>query len=323
MTASAHSGTPAAPGLTVLDAADVERLLDWAPLLDVVEAALTESGPSGSGIQVPVGAGALHVKCGNAAGHLSVKANLRGVVPGVVSGVLVLFDLDRAVPAALVDSGSFTAVRTAAVAAVAARRLGPARPVRVAVIGVGAVGRRCLEALPHAIDVAGWSLWNRSPVSQSTLRAIAPITLHGSPAAAVAGCDLVITCTAATSPVLSRVDLAPSATILAMGADTPGKQELSADLLTSSRLVVDSEEALQRGEAAHLAPPTPRPPTLAEVLAGAVRLGRQENRRTVFDSVGSPAVDARASAWLVNRAQRRGVGRTLELTQAPAPDLTE
>ncbi len=319
MTAAARSGAPARPGLTVLDATDVEWLLNWAPLLDVVEAALTGAGGSGSGLQVPAGAGALHVKCGSAAGHLSVKANLRGVVPGVVSGVLVLFDLDRAGPVALLDSGSFTAVRTAAVAAVAARRLASAGPLRVAVLGMGALGRRCLEALPHAVDVAGWSVWNRSRIDPRRLHTDRAITVHDSPAAAVVGCDLVITCTAATTPVLAAADLPPSVTVLAMGADTPGKRELAADVLESSRLAIDDHEALLRGEAAQLPAPADVPPTLAQLLG---RPGARPGGRTVFDSVGSAVVDARASAWFVDRAHRRGVGRVLELTDAPAPDVT-
>jgi ornithine cyclodeaminase/alanine dehydrogenase-like protein (mu-crystallin family) len=60
---------------------------------------------------------------------------------------------------------------------------------------------------------------------------------------AVEGADLVITVTAARSPVLSGTWLAPDALVVAVGADSPGKRECDAQVLTrATRVVVDSLE---------------------------------------------------------------------------------
>lgn len=302
------------PAMCFLGAMDLERLMDWPGMLDVVTAALSTADGTSGGIQVPAGAGAVHVKYAATAKRLCIKANLRGVVAGRVTGGLILFDLDQAAPVAFLESASFTAIRTAAVAAAAARLLAPRTAVRVAVLGLGPLGRRCLEALPHVVDVAHWNVWNRTPVDRSSLVAAAPLTLHASASDAAAGCHLVVTCTSATVPILRASDLRPSAIVLAMGADTPGKQELARDIVATSDLVIDDYEALTRGESAHLIAPHRAVATVADIVAGAADVTTGAGKTTVFDSVGSAMVDAYMSTWFVEQAQRRGVGSLRDIT---------
>jgi ornithine cyclodeaminase len=68
-----------------------------------------------------------------------------------------------------------------------------------------------------------------------------------------ANCNLIVTATAATAPLLWADDIQPGTHITAMGSDTPEKQELDPAILQKADLVVaDSiSQCLVRGEIAH------------------------------------------------------------------------
>jgi ornithine cyclodeaminase/alanine dehydrogenase-like protein (mu-crystallin family) len=97
---------------------------------------------STSPLRVP--GASLHLKSGALGSQmLSVKANLRPDA-GSSAGLVLAFDPVRFALRAILDSADITAMRTAAIAAVAARRLaGPGGHI-VAVIGTGPVGRESL-----------------------------------------------------------------------------------------------------------------------------------------------------------------------------------
>jgi ornithine cyclodeaminase len=69
----------------------------------------------------------------------------------------------------------------------------------------------------------------------------------------MAACDLIVTATAARAPLLMRDQLRPGIHITAVGADSPGKQELDPLILRGADVVVaDSiSQCLERGEIAH------------------------------------------------------------------------
>jgi ornithine cyclodeaminase len=69
----------------------------------------------------------------------------------------------------------------------------------------------------------------------------------------MATCDLIVTCTASRAPLLLRDQLRPGIHITAVGADSPGKQELDPLILRRAEVVVaDSlSQCVERGEMAH------------------------------------------------------------------------
>ncbi len=73
-----------------------------------------------------------------------------------------------------------------------------------------------------------------------------------SPSAVAAATRLIVTCTASREPLLLVTDIEPGTHISAVGADSPGKQELDPDILRdASLLLVDSlAQCEQLGELA-------------------------------------------------------------------------
>jgi ornithine cyclodeaminase len=71
------------------------------------------------------------------------------------------------------------------------------------------------------------------------------------PAEVAASCNVIVTCTPSTTPLLHLRDIRRGTHITAMGSDTAEKQELDEAILASAdRVVVDSiSQSLHRGEA--------------------------------------------------------------------------
>jgi ornithine cyclodeaminase/alanine dehydrogenase-like protein (mu-crystallin family) len=92
---------------------------------------------------------------------LSVKANLRPEAGGA-AGLVVAFDPDRYTVRAVLDSADITAMRTGAIAAVAARQLAGPGPRRLALLGAGPVARQSLAALSQVVELEQVRVWSRS-----------------------------------------------------------------------------------------------------------------------------------------------------------------
>ncbi|CAN5322115.1 ornithine cyclodeaminase family protein [soil metagenome] len=323
-------GSPAERVL-VLNRTDVLTVLSWPGLIDAARRALIQeaqvSTPGGTPIpgfstQVALPGASLHVKAGVQAEPpvLSMKANLRPHA-GDSSGAILAFDLSRQRLLAIVASADITALRTAAIAAVAASRLLTVSPGTVAILGAGAVGRRVDEALMHLGLASEVRWWSRTPAN--SLAAVAqspddvPHICCDSVKAAVAGAQLVITCTPTREPILQAEDPETDAVILAMGADTPGKRELGPGLLESAGEVYTDipADALLAGESAYLpASHASRIRPLGSLLASdeAPNMFRDSPTRIVFDSVGSSAVDAATVALLVEGATDASLGTWID-----------
>ena len=257
---------------------------------------------------------ALHLKSGALVQPpvLTVKANLRPEAGGS-AGLIVAFDPVRNVVRAVLDSAGLTAMRTGAIAAVAARQLAQPGPHALAVLGAGPVARQALTALSQVLALTEIRIWSRIRARAAQLAADAQAAVTAgqaspasSPQHAVAGASLVLTATPAREPLLTGADLAATPLVLAMGADTRGKRELGEGALDDAELVSDvPADAAEVGELAYL----PGRPSAARCVplsatcwpaAGACPAGR----RIVFDSVGTAVADAAAVALVLAVAER-------------------
>lgn len=145
------------PGpVRLLTRSEVRKLLGWPELIEAAERALvalaTSDSVAATSSQLRVPHASLHLKSGALDTVLSVKANLRPDA-GTSDGVVLAFDPVRFTLRAILDSADITAMRTAAMAAVAARRLARAGDHSVAVVGAGPVGRHSLAALRGVVPV--------------------------------------------------------------------------------------------------------------------------------------------------------------------------
>lgn len=172
------------------------------------------------------------------------------------SGLMLLFRQGTGMlEAVLLDEGILTAERTAAAGAVVARHLGPESVRRIGVVGTGDQARRQLRYLEPVTDCRDVVLWGRSREKLDACRRdmeargfSVDTTLDAAELAAA--CNLIVTVTAATAPILFAGDVGPGTHVTAVGSDTAEKQELDVELLARADLVVaDSlEQCRSRGE---------------------------------------------------------------------------
>jgi ornithine cyclodeaminase/alanine dehydrogenase-like protein (mu-crystallin family) len=311
----------AGPGpVRLLTRSQVRGLLAWPGLIEAAEHALvaiaTADSVAAQSGQLRVPGASLHLKSGALGPVLSVKANLRPDA-GSSAGVILAFDPARFTLRAILDSADITAMRTAAIAAVAARRLARPGGQVVAILGTGPVGAHALAALQHAVPVSSVRLWSRRPEPADELAAAWPglAVACRSAAEAAAGAGIVVTATPSRRPLLQRSDLAPDALVRAMGADSPGKRELGEGVLADATIVADVlADALAVGECAYLPAAAGRAACveLGAVLAGSHELPAAAGR-VVFDSVGSAVVDAAVTGLVVALAEHDDIGTSVIL----------
>lgn len=217
------------------------------------------------------------------------------------ASTVLLLDDRTGYPRALVAASHLTALRTAAVDAVAVDALARADARRLAVLGTG--HQSFFDALAIAkvrpLDVV--HVWGRDAGAAS--RSAASLSDAGVPAravtevsAAIADADIITTVTSSDHPLFSSDQIGEGVHISAMGADSPGKQELDPAVLEGALLVADlPEQAVRIGEFQHAARAgrvgVQDLVPLGEVVSGS-RSGRTDaSRRTVFDSSGTALQD--------------------------------
>ena len=241
-----------------------------------------------------------------------------------LGGLMMVFDSETGVPtSALFDNGYLTDLRTALAGAVAAQHLARRDAAVVGIVGAGVQARLQLQALTLVREVSEARVWARRE-DRATAFAGAmsdllncPVQATESLPALVGSCDIVVTTTPATEPLLDAVMLHPGLHITAVGSDAEHKQELSAalvkaadrfvcDTVTQSRRLGELRAALDAGfdesEAVELG-----------AVIGGDSVGREsEEHVTVCDLTGTGAQDTAIASLAVERAVERGLGTTFE-----------
>ena len=162
-------------------------------------------------------------------------------------GTVTLFDGETGMPRAIVDAAGVTAIRTAAVSAVATRELARPGASRLAILGAGVQARAHLEALPAVRPFASARIWGRTETkareAAEEVEAPFPIEVVASAREAVEGADVVATTTASREPILSRDWLAPGAHVNAVGSSMPSAREIDTRTMAEATLFTDRRES--------------------------------------------------------------------------------
>jgi ornithine cyclodeaminase/alanine dehydrogenase-like protein (mu-crystallin family) len=207
--------------------------------------------PAVINLEIPAHRGEFHVKTAHIDGvpHVAVKVAsgfydnpAKGLPSG--SGLMAVFDAATGLPEALLlDNGFLTDIRTGAAGAVAADCLAPKTFTTVGVLGSGLQARyqiRCLREVRTFPRLIAWSP-NRArleayceEMKEEGLEAIAAAGPHEVCDAA----DVLITATPSRTPLVLADWLRPGQHVTALGADSPGKQELDAACLARADLIV-------------------------------------------------------------------------------------
>jgi ornithine cyclodeaminase len=155
------------------------------------------------------------------------------------------------------DAGHLTDVRTAAVSAMIARELGRTDRT-MGILGSGIQARLTARFHARVLGLKRVYLWGRTAervaACADAIREFVPdVAVMSSPAAVAAATRLIVTCTASRTALLMAADIEEGTHISAVGADSPGKQELDPEILRCAELVlVDSRKQCERlGELQH------------------------------------------------------------------------
>ena len=235
-------------------------------------------------------------------------------------GTVTLFDGTIGAPRAILDASAVTAVRTAAVSAVATRVLAREDARVLAIIGAGVQGKAHLTAL---LSVREFEEVRVFAPNQEHARGLADdrAIVASSAEDAVRGADVVVTATSSREPVIRHDWLAPGAHINAVGASVPSARELDLDTVVACALFCDSRESL-RNEAGEfqlavregaIAGEEHVRAELGEVLAGSAPGRRDDGELTLFRSLGIAVEDLAAAETAVAAARAQGLGTEVEL----------
>lgn len=181
----------------------------------------------------------------------------RGLPSG--DGMMLLFRQTTGEPVGLLmDHAHLTDVRTAVAGALAAKALAPPVVERIGIVGTGVQARLQLRHLDGIVDCRRVLAWGRRDEALRRYRQemqAEGYDVQTTRDAAEIGpaCQLIVTVTPSTEPLLRAAEIGPGTHITAVGSDTVGKQELEAAILTAAdRVVVDSlSQCRERGELAH------------------------------------------------------------------------
>jgi alanine dehydrogenase len=228
---------------------------------------------------------------------------------------VLLLDIETGQPRALVAGNNLTAFRTAAAAAAAARRLARPDASRVAILGTGRQALFQLKALCAVRPIEAVTAWSPTPANVEALgvqvRSLGlTFTAAPTPATAVREADIIVTVTPSSEPLIRLADIPAGAHINAMGSDTQGKRELSADLMAGARVWADDlKQAGQIGECQHL-PDLAAAGELGDLLVGDFQ--RRAGEITIFDGTGLALQDMAAASLIMATAARDGGARTID-----------
>ncbi len=236
-----------------------------------------------------------------------------------------LADVATGTPLLLTELTLTTALRTAAMSALAARTLARPDSRCMALIGNGAQSEFQALAFHHLLGIETLRVYDIDPAATEKLMANLrnsglSVVRCTSVADAVAGSDIVTTVTAdkTNATILTADLLAPGQHINAVGGDCPGKTELHADVLHAARVFVEYEPQTRVEGDLQQMPADFAVTELWRVLTGQAP-GRQSPADvTVFDSVGFALEDFSALRYLAAQAQRLGLGTALPLVPALA-----
>lgn len=235
-----------------------------------------------------------------------------------INALIVLNDAATGVPAAILDGGRITAVRTAAVSGVAIRRFAPPGALSAALVGAGVQGNSHLPVVAGLLPGVQLRLYDRHPERAEELaeRALAlegvgSVTVAATARDAIEGADVVVTL-ASFGPqrqVMTEDWLAPGALVVPVDFAT----YCAADVARNAALfVVDDEPQFRYYRDIGYFDDYPDPTeTLGQaVLRNASRADRPAGR-VVSTALGVGLADVVFADAVVRRAIATGRGREL------------
>ena len=227
---------------------------------------------------------------------------------------LLANDLRTGKVIAVMDATYLTAIRTGAVSAVATRHLARKDAKIVGIIGCGAQGRAQVWAMKEVREIERIKAYDevanrkREFAGEMSKKLGIDIVSVDSVKEAVKNCDIIITATTSSEPVLKGEWLAEGAHINAIGSYYPHARELDTKTIVKAKVVVDLKKAALE-EAGDIIMPIKEGAItedhiyaeLGEIVTGK-KAGRVDDREiTVFKTVGLAIQDAAVTKLVIDK----------------------
>jgi len=325
-------------GTLLLSRSDVERLLTPDECIAAVEDAFRQhalgKAPPPGILGFHTQDGSFHIKAALLTLHqpyFAAKTNANFPQNGTrhslptIQGVVVLCDAVNGLPLAVMDSMAITALRTAAATAVAAKYLAREKCDTVLICGCGGQAAAQLRALLRVRSPARIRAYDQDAAKARAFAAALavetglPVTPVDDLSWAIAGSDIVITCTTSTRYFITRGMVRPGTFVSAVGADNENKQEIDPALLASSKVVTDiTEQCSAIGDLHHALAAGAMSRAQVHAELGEIIAGRKPGRASdeeiiVFDSSGTALQDVAAAVAVYRRALADGEGTRFSL----------
>ena len=241
-------------------------------------------------------------------------------------GVVLLFEATHGTLVAIIDASSVTAIRTAAVSAVATRLLARPDASDLCILGSGVQAHSHLEAMRLVRSIKRVRVWSRDSAHAQGFVRLAS-SRHGievepmaSARDAAEGADIICTTTSSREPVLRGDWIAAGAHVNVVGSSTAAAREVDSAAVARSRLFVDRRESTLNEAGDFLIPRREGVigddhilGEIGELLMGTC-LGRQTSDDvTIFKSLGLAVEDVAAAHHIYAKAMDRGIGVSVEL----------
>jgi alanine dehydrogenase len=327
--------------MLIISHSEVRELLSMRDCMDTVARALTDLArgeglqPLRTGMLLPDRQGVLAWMPGALASGkpfgvkiLSVFDNAADMGLDSHQGGVMIFDPATGRPLALAEAGAITAIRTAAVTALATDLLARTDATSLAILGAGTQARSHLEAMLEVRPITRIRLWSRT-LAKAEIFAAEESAHHGVPidavsdvAAAVDGADIICTTTSAREPILPGALLTHGMHVNAVGASIPSWRELDTEVVKRSRVFTDRRESLanEAGEYRLALEEGAIDDDHLQAELGDVLIGKHPGRVsddeiTLFRSLGLAVEDLAATRLVYERAVERGIGTRVDLSR--------
>jgi ornithine cyclodeaminase len=216
-------------------------------------------------------------------------------------GAVLLHSPDTGELIGVFNASAITAIRTAAVSAVATKLLAREDAKTLAIVGAGVQGRSHLRAIPHARDLRDVRVLKRGDDVEKAVR----------------DADVVVLATSSREPVIRREWLKPGVHINAVGSSIATTREVDTATMATASLFVDRREstvnesgdyllALKDGADVRIQA------ELGEILIGTAKGRTSADEITLFKSLGLAIEDLASAQLLYDKARRDGVGTRVE-----------
>jgi ornithine cyclodeaminase len=318
----------------ILNLEEIRRVLPRIDLLKIIEEGFVAYS-DGRVVVPPVGElvfddppGEAHIKYGYIKGDdfyvIKIASGFyRNPRIGLPSsqGMMLLFSQETGVcEAVLLDQGFLTDHRTAAAGAVAARLLAPSDVHRIGILGAGTQAKLQLQHLTGVTSCRRSLVWvpdsdETEPFLHYFAETEFDIEIAQSPSEVARACNLIVTATPSTEPLLQASEISRGTHITAVGADTADKIELDPKILALADVVVADSltQSESRGEIFRAVRSgdleRDKVVELGAAIADSSLARRNEDQITVCDLTGVAVQDIQIAKAVFNEIRQEKGGR--------------